>query len=504
LSAGLTNVTVSGGGTYNSSTGVVTLPAISSLASGTNTSRTISFTMPASTVSGISNVSSATADSNTSNNPSFITTTSTPAANLRTTLTGPSSALNGSIASYTLTIFNDGPSPAITVQPTLQLSAGLTNVTVSGGGTYNSSTGVVTLPAISSLASGTNTSRTISFTMPASTVSGSSNVSSATADPNTSNNPSFITTTSTPAADLRTTLTGPSAGSALAGSTVSYTLTIFNDGPSPAITVRPTLQLSTGLTNVTVSGGGTYTSSTGVVTLPAISSLASGTNTSKTITFTMPASTVSGSSNVSSDTADPNTSNSASALTTGLQKPLPVELVGFEAAAEKSDALLRWTTASELHNDRFEVERSFDGRTFERVGTVRGQGTSARPTDYRFTDPGAARLGAALVYYRLRQFDIDGATSMSPVRVINFSRPDDADVVLYPNPALGQTSLDLRQLPAGTYQVRLLDLQGRTVSTYGLEGARMHSLRVEHLPQGHYVVRVVGGGVSLALPLIRN
>jgi len=188
-----------------------------------------------------------------------------------------------------------------------------------------------------------------------------------------------------------------------------------------------------------------------------------------------------------------------------ITRPLPVELTRFEVVAEKSDARLNWTTASERGNDRFEIERCFDGRTFERVGTVRGQGTSARPTAYRFTDAGVARLGA-LAYYRLRQIDTDGTESVSPVRVVTFPRPatPPANVALYPNPTPGQTTLDLRQLPAGTYQVRVLDLTGRELGRYALEGAGQHPLRVQHLLRGSYVVRVLGNGVSLALPLVRN
>jgi hypothetical protein len=59
-------------------------------------------------------------------------------------------------------------------------------------------------------------------------------------------------------------------------------------------------------------------------------------------------------------------------------------------------------------------------------------------------------------------------------------------------------------MPAGTYQVRVLDLTGRELGTYALEGAGQHPLSIQHLPRGRYVVRVIGSGVSLALPLVRD
>ncbi|AII50397.1 T9SS type A sorting domain-containing protein [Hymenobacter sp. APR13] len=187
-----------------------------------------------------------------------------------------------------------------------------------------------------------------------------------------------------------------------------------------------------------------------------------------------------------------------------IARPLPVELKAFEANAVQLDAVLTWTTASEVNNDRFEVERSFDARSFERVGTVRGQGTTSRSTDYDFTDAGAGRRGNQIAYYRLRQVDVDGKESISPVRVVRFSGPGKAAISLYPNPAPGRTTLDLTGLPAGTYQVQILDLAGRAVGRFTLEGASKHPLNLLTLPQGSYVVRVVGQGVSVALPLTRH
>ncbi|WBA42650.1 Ig-like domain-containing protein [Hymenobacter canadensis] len=187
-----------------------------------------------------------------------------------------------------------------------------------------------------------------------------------------------------------------------------------------------------------------------------------------------------------------------------IARPLPVELKAFEAKAVQLDALLTWTTASEVNNDRFEIERSFDARSFEQVGTVRGQGTTSRSTDYGFTDAGAGRRGSQLAYYRLRQVDTDGKESLSPVRVVRFSGLDKTAVSLYPNPAPGRTTLDLTGLPAGTYQIQVLDLAGRAVQNYTLEGANKHPLNLLSLPQGSYVVRVVGQGVSLALPLTHH
>jgi hypothetical protein len=184
-------------------------------------------------------------------------------------------------------------------------------------------------------------------------------------------------------------------------------------------------------------------------------------------------------------------------------RPLPVELKEFKVTAVRQDAQLTWATASELNNDRFVVERSLDGLSFSTIGTVRGRGTSTQQSKYSFTDAGAARFGA-LIYYRLKQLDFDGTATFSPVRTVKFSNVISTDVSVYPNPTQGGATLDLTGLPAGDYQVQLLDLTGRSLQQFTLAGQQEHPLPVQALPHGSYIVRVRGAAVNVALPLVRN
>jgi hypothetical protein len=182
--------------------------------------------------------------------------------------------------------------------------------------------------------------------------------------------------------------------------------------------------------------------------------------------------------------------------------PLPVDLTRFDVLAVRQDVVLSWTTASELHNDHFTVERSTTGSEFLPIGTVRGAGTSVRTTKYSFTDNGAGRLAAETVYYRLQQVDLEGNKSYSPVRTVHFAATK-ATAVLYPNPSQGQITLDLSTLATGTYTVQVLDLAGRVVRTQQ-SSAVATPLDLSGLPQGAYVVMIQGTNVRQALPLLRN
>lgn len=199
------------------------------------------------------------------------------------------------------------------------------------------------------------------------------------------------------------------------------------------------------------------------------------------------------------------TASASTAEDVTIVRPLPVEMKSFEATAVRFDAKLIWETASELNNDRFVVERSYDGATFAPIGSVRGKGTSHKLSTYGYNDANAGRSHTQ-AYYRLKQLDLDGAVSFSPVRVVKFvsNSAVKAYISVYPNPTQGGATLDLTSLPAGNYQVQLLDLTGRSLGHFTLAGQREHALPVQTLPQGSYIVRVRGNDVSIALPLVRN
>ncbi len=122
--------------------------------------------------------------------------------------------------------------------------------------------------------------------------------------------------------------------------------------------------------------------------------------------------------------------------------PLPVELLDFSGVAENNEVTLAWSTASELNNDYFEVQRSGDGETFQPIGVVQGNGTTTDISHYAFVDRSP---GQGVNYYRLRQVDHDGAEEIHPIiRVDNeFYQVAGVETSVYPNPASAE-NLNLR------------------------------------------------------------
>lgn len=89
----------------------------------------------------------------------------------------------------------------------------------------------------------------------------------------------------------------------------------------------------------------------------------------------------------------------------GNGSPLPVELIHFDAVPENQVVNLNWTTASELNNDYFLVQRSRDLNTTETIATVRGKGNSTQLNNYASVD---ASPYTGVSYYRLKQIDFNG------------------------------------------------------------------------------------------------
>jgi hypothetical protein len=92
--------------------------------------------------------------------------------------------------------------------------------------------------------------------------------------------------------------------------------------------------------------------------------------------------------------------------TGGFTGVLPIELISFLAIPNDQSIEIRWTTATEINNDFFTIERSLDARDWEILGTLNGAGTTSQVQKYSYTDNFPHE---GIAYYRLKQTDFDGS-----------------------------------------------------------------------------------------------
>ncbi len=146
------------------------------------------------------------------------------------------------------------------------------------------------------------------------------------------------------------------------------------------------------------------------------------------------------------------------------ETPLPVELASFSSIINKNAVTLKWITASEINNSRFDIERSLVNGQWSTVGSVRGNGTTNSAMNYSFTD---GNLNSGLYNYRLKQIDFNGNFEyFNLTNEINIGIPSDYELSQnYPNPFNPTTSINFDLPLDGNVSIKLFDMSGKEVAT---------------------------------------
>ncbi|MFZ1728519.1 MAG: T9SS type A sorting domain-containing protein [Bacteroidota bacterium] len=144
--------------------------------------------------------------------------------------------------------------------------------------------------------------------------------------------------------------------------------------------------------------------------------------------------------------------------------PLPVELTSFRSYLKDDQVELQWTTATELNNYGFEVERSANGDDWSTLGFVQGHGTCFTPQQYSFRDAQLDRSSTQL-YYRLKQMDRDGTTEYSDVLRVALAAPTSVNLNAYPQPFAGSLNIDLSATSSEQATVTLYNSAMQKVQT---------------------------------------
>ncbi len=171
----------------------------------------------------------------------------------------------------------------------------------------------------------------------------------------------------------------------------------------------------------------------------------------------------------------------------------PVEFLDFSAKNLNGKVILSWSTANEINNDVFTVERSMDGTHFDAIGTLKGAGNSNQILQYKFTDQ---HPPYTLVYYRIKQTDFDGIFAYSKIVSLNLNDFEAKfEMVLYPNPATNdniRVKFDTSDKESAI-TIAIIDIVGKQYyeKTFGVEDFSKGILITDcrHLPQGMYLVK---------------
>lgn len=174
---------------------------------------------------------------------------------------------------------------------------------------------------------------------------------------------------------------------------------------------------------------------------------------------------------------------------------LPIELTSFTGQQDLQAVRLNWITEEEHQNKGFGLERSTDGRVFEEIGWIAGQGTTSQRMYYEFYDR-ELPSEQATYYYRLRQEDNDGSISYSLIIDVPFQGKD-TDWFVYPNPTREQLKLSIPSQIEGDFL--LYNQLGQMVGRWHLSDIENKTITVDHLPAGMYWARLESGQIDLSV-----
>lgn len=185
------------------------------------------------------------------------------------------------------------------------------------------------------------------------------------------------------------------------------------------------------------------------------------------------------------------------------ENPLPIELISFDATAQKEHVDLVWSTATETNNHYFIVEKSSDLEHFELVERVEGAGNSTISNNYEIKDNNPID---GLSYYRLTQFDYNGEFEIfDPVPVV-YTSIKEFNATLWPNPAKDLINVELINAPNELINLAIIDEMGRVVETHTMLGNNLNlkKLNLSSFRSGVYTLLIYSKSVQVRKRFVKN
>ena len=177
-------------------------------------------------------------------------------------------------------------------------------------------------------------------------------------------------------------------------------------------------------------------------------------------------------------------------------EPLPTRILSFSARKVNRTSELSWSTASELNNEYFEIQRSADGVTFVNIGTVKGSGTSVTTSQYTFIDDKPLKSDN---FYRFKPVDKSTANTVSNIVSVKFgglSFDKESQVTIFPNPAINDLNIRFSSSFTSAVDIRIIDSSGRLVKSqrvYNVSSGTLIKQDIRSLSASVYIIEITNG-----------
>jgi len=186
--------------------------------------------------------------------------------------------------------------------------------------------------------------------------------------------------------------------------------------------------------------------------------------------------------------------------------PLPINLLDFNVVCRNDVVNITWSTASEINNDYFTIQRSTNATNWEFVKNIPGNGNSNTVLYYATTDDNPY---GGTSYYRLKQTDFDGSSeTFSPVAVMCGENNEGQGISYYPNPFTSEVVMDLQNLSFDKAVLKIYDLLGKVVYERDLNSNDVSdnkiSIDLQSIPAGVYTAVFKTEGYNNTSKLVKN
>lgn len=170
----------------------------------------------------------------------------------------------------------------------------------------------------------------------------------------------------------------------------------------------------------------------------------------------------------------------------------PVKLTSFNGKIQDSKAILSWTTANEINNKGFAIERSFDGNSFSQIGFVNADNSATTQHNYSYADVFTNKV----TWYRLKQVDNNGKYSYS--NSIRLIASTNGSTLVYPNPTRDFVKIEGDKIST----VSISNILGKVVLKQDFSNVNTATLNISSLSQGVYLVSVKNATTNSLIKLI--
>jgi hypothetical protein len=182
--------------------------------------------------------------------------------------------------------------------------------------------------------------------------------------------------------------------------------------------------------------------------------------------------------------------------------PLPLRWKSFNGQVIGKEAFLNWTTENSIANDHFDIEHSVNGIDFATIGSLAdsgGAGIGAGGRSYQFTDNEPATGNN---FYRIKQVDIDGRSSLSAIIALEVSNSSSLHIQANP---LGDELALVNDGQSIVREMSIFDMSGRLIADQPCFSRNtILKMDTRELRPGYYFLRVGTASDRITLSFLKQ